>query len=148
MQLTVSKKEGDIIKNLFFWQDKNVILSPEHHSVVQKQGSRDSTAERCLHAEKWKIYDKSIPKPTKNQWEIVAKTLSGKLTLQWRETDRNGTSKWTLNHEKGVPKQCPEIHVKNHAVPGAGPGPGGGICSPTPGGPWVQYINRYIHVYK
>ena len=45
------------------------------------------------------------------------------MTLQLQETDRNEIPKGTLNHEKGVPKQCPEIHVKNDAVTGAGAGP-------------------------
>ena len=60
---------------MFFWKGKNLILSAEHSSVVQKQGSRGSVAERCLYAEmmkiRWQIHPEIDDKSMTNQYKIV-----------------------------------------------------------------------------
>jgi hypothetical protein len=56
MQKLIAKKGVQIMKNMFFWKLKNLILSAEHHSVDQKQGSRGSVAIGNLYARSMKIH--------------------------------------------------------------------------------------------
>ena len=53
MHKVITKKGVPIMNNVFFCKGRNLILSVEHRTVVQKQGPRGLAAKRCLY-EKWR----------------------------------------------------------------------------------------------
>ena len=92
IQEVIAKKGVKIMKNIFSWKGKNLILNAEHYTVVQKQGSRGLVAERCPcawmmenHLLRKEINNKSIPKSMQDRWEICAKSILEKVRYEiWK----------------------------------------------------------------
>ena len=74
---------------------ENLILSAEHCSVVQKQGSRGLVAERCLYAEimenRLEFHPKIDEKSMKNRCKIDARKSDANIMKKHRKSTRKGS---------------------------------------------------------
>ena len=83
------KRSGKSWKIMFFWKGKTLILSAEHHTVVQKQASRGFVRGECANG-------KFIKKPSKMRSKSVPKSIQNRYKFHTRQSDAKNTE----NHPK------------------------------------------------
>ena len=74
---------------MFFWKGKSLILSAEHCSVVQKQGSRGFVRGECANG-------KFIKKPLNMRSKSVPKSMQNLYKFHTRKSDAKNIE----NHQK------------------------------------------------
>ena len=90
MQNLVPKKRGNTWKTE---EVENMKISAEHHTVVKKQGSRGSVAERDL-------YQKMMENLWKKRLKINEKSMQNRCAKKWCKNDE----KWANMEPKWEPK--------------------------------------------
>ena len=93
---------------MFFWKGKTLILSAEHHTVVQKQASRGFVRGECANG-------KLIKKPSKMRSKSIPKSMQNRYKFHTRKRDAKNTEnhpKWGSKGSQKPSKIPSKIYVE------------------------------------